>query len=110
MPRFKLALLTAFIIRVLMPFPPDPRSNDPGREPELPREPSYEVQSSLPAFFDQLYHEDHGVVALTTAVVSKGALKSEQHSGACKKSSKVDLRLPYPRSSSDLSSGTTPSQ
>lgn len=31
------------------------------------------MQSSLPTFLEQLYHEDHGVIALTTAVISKGA-------------------------------------
>ncbi len=30
------------------------------------------MQSSLPNFLGQLYHEDHGVIALTTAVISQG--------------------------------------
>ncbi len=32
----------------------------------------HRVQSSLPTFFEQLFHEDHGVIALTAAVVSRG--------------------------------------
>ena len=37
------------------------------------------MQSSLPTFLEQLYHEDHGVIALTTAVISQGENKNPMH-------------------------------